>query len=88
MGGHGRKRETRVLDGKDVIRLLRSEVKRAGIQEVWARKAGVQRTMVSKILNGRAPPTKKVISLLKLRIVYVSNRPRVAIRPPTKWWTT
>jgi hypothetical protein len=62
----------RMLSEKDVVGLLRSEVKRAGSQMAWARKASVHRTMVNKVLNGRAPPTRTIISFLKLRVVYVS----------------
>ena len=64
----------RFFDEKDVIRLLRSEVKRAGSQAAWAKKAGIQRTWINKILKGRTAPTKKVISALKLRRVVVFER--------------
>jgi DNA-binding phage protein len=64
----------RFFDEKDVIRLLRSEVKRAGSQAAWAKKAGIQRTWINKILKGRTAPTKKVISALKLRTVYVRKK--------------
>ncbi len=63
----------RFFDEKDVIRLLRSEVKRAGGQAAWARKTGMQRTWINKILKGRVAPTKKIISALKLRTVYVAK---------------
>jgi DNA-binding phage protein len=63
----------KILEVKDVIRLLRSEVDRAGGQVAWASKTGVDRVTVNKILNGHASPTKKIISVLKLRTVFVSE---------------
>jgi len=62
-----------ILDVEDVVRLLRSEVKRAGGQAAWAGKAGLNRIVVNKVLNGKALPTKKIIKALKLRIVYISQ---------------
>jgi DNA-binding phage protein len=70
----------RLLDEKDVLDLLRSEVKRAGGQTLWARKADVDRTMLNKILSGRQAPTKKIIDLLNLRMVYVFKKEA----PPSK----
>ena len=62
-----------ILDVEDVVRLLRSEVKRAGGQAAWAKKACVDRTIVNGILSGRRLPGKKIIKALKLRIVFVSE---------------
>jgi DNA-binding phage protein len=59
------------LDLKDVICLLRSEVERAGGQTAWARKTGIDRVTINRVLNDRKPPTKKIISALKLRMVFV-----------------
>ena len=61
------------MEAKDVIALLRSEVSRAGGQVAWAKKAGVSRIVVNKILNGHELPTKKIIKALKLRTVFVSE---------------
>jgi len=63
----------RFLDLKDVIRLFRAEVKRAGGPTEWARKTGVDRTTVSRVLNERIPPSKKIIRALKLRMVFMSK---------------
>ena len=63
----------KVLEAKDVIALLRSEVARAGSQAAWAKQAGVNRIAVNKILNGRGLPTKKILKALKLRTVFVSE---------------
>jgi DNA-binding phage protein len=63
----------RILETKDVVRLLRSEVNRAGGQAAWASKAGLNRIVVNKVLNGKTPPTKKIIKALKLRTVFVAG---------------
>ena len=62
-----------VLGVEDVVRLLRSEVKRAGGQAAWASKTGLNRIVVNKVLNGKTLPTKKIVKALKLRTVYVSE---------------
>jgi DNA-binding phage protein len=62
-----------ILDVEDVVRLLRSEVKRAGGQAAWASKTGLNRIVVNKVLNGKTSPTKKIIKALKLRVVFVSE---------------
>ena len=61
----------RFLELKDVIRLLRLEVERAGGQTAWARKTGINRTAINKVLNDRWPPTKKIIRALRLRMVFL-----------------
>src|SRR5215471_5880865 len=60
----------RLLNVNDVIRLLRSEVKRAGSQRAFARKAGVNVSVVSKTLRGMVLPSEKILSALDLRVVY------------------
>ena len=61
------------LELKDVIRLLRSEVERAGGQAAWAKKTGANRTLINRVLHDRQPPSKKIIRALKLRMVFVSE---------------
>ena len=63
----------KIMEAKDVVALLRSEVTRAGGQAAWAEKVGVSRIVVNKILNGHELPTKKIIKALKLRTVFVSE---------------
>jgi DNA-binding phage protein len=77
----------RALEIKDVIRLLRAEIERAGGGGPWARAAGIDRTHVNRMLNGDRPISKKVIRALKLRVVYLpsdtkrpSEAPRQAAR--------
>jgi hypothetical protein len=61
----------RQLELKDVVLLLRAEVKRAGSVTAWCEKTGVNRTVASKVLNNLKPPTKSVIKALKLHAVFV-----------------
>jgi len=62
------------------MRLLRSEVTRAGSQRAFARKAGVNVSVVSKTLRGVVLPSEKILKALKLRIVYSSNDPGTEAR--------
>ena len=63
----------RLLNLNDVIRLLRSEVKRAGSQRAFAKKANVNVSVVSKTLRGMVLPSDKILSALDLRVVYLSK---------------
>ena len=63
----------RLLNLNDVLRLLRSEVKRAGSQRAFARKADVNVSVVSKTLRGIVLPSEKILSALNLRVVYLSK---------------
>jgi hypothetical protein len=63
----------RLLTLNDVIRSLRSEVKRAGSQRAFARKAGVNVSVVSKTLSGMVLPSEKILSALNVRGVYLSK---------------
>ena len=75
LGHHPILRQTmRALDQKDVVRLLRSEVNRAGGQTKWAKKNGIVPSAISMVLAGDRPPNKKIISALKLRRVIVFER--------------
>ena len=64
----------RALVQKDVVRLLRSEVNRAGGQTKWAKQNGIVPSAISMVLAGDRPPNKKIISALKLRRVIVFER--------------
>ena len=63
----------RLLNLNDVARLLRSEVRRAGSQRVFARKVGENVSVVSKTLRGIVLPSEKILSTLNLRVVYLSK---------------
>src|SRR5262249_34847957 len=74
-----------LLHQKDVVRLLRLEVNRAGSQKKWAKKMGVTQPLISMVLSGKRPLNNKIISALKLRVVY-ERLDRTAGRPsaPTR----
>jgi DNA-binding phage protein len=63
----------RLLEIKDVVFLLRSEVKRAGSVSRWAENAGLPREVVSRVLSNTQPPTKGIIKALGLRTVFVAD---------------
>ena len=56
----------RMLDNKDVVRLLRWEVERAGGQSAWARRERIDRTLLNRVVRGQKPPTEKIVKALKL----------------------
>jgi len=62
-----------ILDLETVIRLLRSEIERAGSQRAFARKAGVNWSVVSRALSGQRQPSQKILRALKLDTVYLSK---------------
>jgi hypothetical protein len=62
-----------VLEPKEIVQLLRAEVKKAGSQRAWAKAAGVDRAFVNKVLHGKKQPAKKIILALGLRIVVVRD---------------
>jgi DNA-binding phage protein len=63
----------RMLDDQDVVRVLRSEVERAGGQSSWARRERIDRSLLNRVLRGRKPPTKRIIRALKLCNAYALN---------------
>lgn len=63
----------KILELEDAIRLLRSEVKRAGSQRAFARKAGVNISVVSLTLRRQRLPSEKLLRALNLRVVYFSK---------------
>jgi DNA-binding phage protein len=67
-----------MLDNKDLVRLLRSEVEKAGGQSAWARREGIDRTLLNRVLNDQKPPSKEIIRALKLCNVYALDDDEVA----------
>jgi hypothetical protein len=63
----------RILNLEDVMKLLRSEIKRAGSQRAFARKAGVNVSVVSKTLRHQVLPSEKILRALNLSVVYLSK---------------
>jgi DNA-binding transcriptional regulator YdaS (Cro superfamily) len=62
-----------VLDDKEVIQLLRSEVKKAGGQSAWSRRERVNRTSLNLVINGRLAIPPSIIRALNLRAVSQYN---------------
>jgi hypothetical protein len=58
------------LRAKDVVRLLRQQVAETGGQSAWAKKTGIHRTLVNKVLQGQKPLTKSILNALRLETVY------------------
>ena len=62
----------KMLELKDVVSLLREEIKRAGSQEAsFAKKTGIHRTALNKVINGARLPSALIIDVLGLAPVYV-----------------
>ncbi len=72
--GNAARTPKRPLNETLVVRLLEAEVKRAGSQSEWARRNGVHRTVVNKVLAGERPPTPKLLKALNLRRVLRARR--------------
>lgn len=54
--------------------MLRSDVSRAGGQSEWARRAGIDRTYICKVLSGRKPPGPSIYCALGLESVILRDR--------------
>lgn len=66
-----------MLDVDDVVRLLRSEVERAGGPMAYAKKFRVDRATVHRMLKREERPSRKIISALDLRVGYVPKKDKV-----------
>jgi hypothetical protein len=69
----GKIKRGQFLEHEDVMRLLRSEIERAGGQSAWAKMVGVNRTNLNKHLHGKYPLNRKIIEALKLRVVFTPS---------------
>jgi hypothetical protein len=58
-----------LLDEKDVLRLLREDVNKAGGQSAWARRTGVDHSYVKQVLRGKKKPGPTIVQALKLNKV-------------------
>ena len=63
----------RVLEPNDIVQLLRAEVKKAGGQEAWAKKTGIDRALVNKVIHQKRPVSKNMMKALGLRVVVVRD---------------
>lgn len=61
----------KMFELKDVVSLLRSEVRRVGSQAAFARKSDLRRVEVNRALTGARLPSHAVIDALGLAPVYV-----------------
>jgi DNA-binding phage protein len=63
----------RILETEDILQLLRKEIAKVGSQAAWAKKFGIERTVINKALHENKRPPARIISALGLRIVVVSD---------------
>jgi DNA-binding phage protein len=59
-----------IVDREGLPQLLRVEIKRAGSIAAWARKFGIDRTVVYRALRGKKPAAGSIIEALGLEVVY------------------
>jgi hypothetical protein len=62
-----------VLDDDDVLDLLRVAIEREGSQTAFANRHGINRAIISSILNGRRRISASLVGALGLRRVYVAK---------------
>ena len=62
-----------LLDENDVLRLLREDVDRAGGQSAWARRSGIDRVHLNRVLKGQRPLSPNITQALKLKKVFVAQ---------------
>jgi hypothetical protein len=58
-----------LLDENDVLRLLHEDVNRVGGQSAWARRSGIDRTHLNRVLKGQRPLSLNIAQALKLKKV-------------------
>jgi len=63
----------RALKPKEILQLLRAEVTKAGGQEAWAKKAGIDRALVNKVIHQKRPVSRNMMKALGLRVVIVKD---------------
>ena len=69
-----RRSAVHILEPEDVVRLLQSEVEKAGGQNAWAKKNGLDRSRVNRVIHHAMPPTEKMLQALGLRTIVVIDR--------------
>jgi DNA-binding phage protein len=65
-------RLARVFDDGYVIKLLHAKVKAASSRSAFARQTGIDRAYLVRVLQGKKPPSKRILAVLDLRIVYAA----------------
>jgi hypothetical protein len=66
-----------LFEAEDVVRLLQSEVERAGGPMAFSKKARVDRATVHRTLKRQEGPTRRIIRALDLRVVYMPKRDKL-----------
>ena len=62
------------LNENDVLRLLREEVDRAGGQSAWARRSGIDRVYLNRVLNGKRPLPPRIVKALNLKRAFAYEK--------------
>ena len=55
------------LDENDVLRHLPQEVEKAGAQAAWARRSGINRVHLNKVLNEKRSISPTIVKALNLK---------------------
>jgi hypothetical protein len=69
----GQTSDKHLLDENDVLRLLREDVDGAGGQSAWARRSGIDRAHLNRVLKGQRPLSLNITQALKLKKVFVAQ---------------
>lgn len=69
-----------LLDADEVVSLLAQEVESVGGQSEWARRTGVDRSILNRILRRRRPLTESVVKALGLKTVVLPSRADIVRR--------
>jgi DNA-binding phage protein len=59
-----------IFDDDEVVQLLRAAVKRAGTQDAFAKRHGIDRTHLNQILSRKKSVNAAVVKALRLQKVY------------------
>ena len=63
--------ETTIISNREVLLILKKEIKKVGSIIAWSRQMGVERSHLSSVLHKRRAPDKKILAALKLSEVLV-----------------
>ena len=67
----GTRRNVLQLSKKNILTLLRKEIKSAGGQSEWCRQKRINRPQLNKVLNGRKPISPRILKALNITTIYV-----------------
>jgi hypothetical protein len=62
-----------IVDNRDVLRILKEEIKKVGSIIAWSRQMRVERSHLSSVLHKRRSPDKKILAALKFSEVLVRS---------------